>query len=94
MDRATEWGPLFIDPSPVRTQEAPDENSRRHEYVCASASTFFGGSEKKREREIKRKIGQHLLGNGAPSMDNKSAATLLAPGKSSGRGKFDCARSA
>ena len=55
---------------------------------------FFWGSEKKREREIKRKIGQHLLGNGAPSMDNKSAATLLAPGKSSGRGKFDCARSA
>jgi hypothetical protein len=22
-------------------QEAPDENSRRHEYVCASGSTFF-----------------------------------------------------
>ena len=55
---------------------------------------LFLGSEKEREREIKRKIGQHLLGNGAPSMDNKSAATLLAPGKSSGRGKFDCARSA
>ena len=51
MDRATEWGPLFIDPSPVRTQEAPDENSRRHEYVCASASTFFGFRKKERERD-------------------------------------------
>ena len=53
---------------------------------------FF--KNKKREREIKRKIGQHLLGNRAPSMDNKSAATLVAPVKSAGRGKFDCARSA
>ena len=55
---------------------------------------FWGSEKKEREREIKKKIGQHLLGNGAPSMDNKSAATLLAPGKSPGRGKFDCARSA